>query len=940
MPIASFLGEMQITSVVGCRRVPSQRQGWDMTTNRFPIHSAISLLLALGGLLSAVWPESSWAADSFVAFESGHVRPLALSPSGKFLFAVNSPDNRLEVFRVQKSGLSSIGEVVVGLEPVAVAARTDSEVYVVNHLSDSVSVVDASDPSQPFVRETLLVGDEPRDVVIAGRQRDKIFITTAHRGQNYPRDPQLTTPSVGRGDVWVFAADDLSHDPHILTLFCDTPRALAVNSDGTRVYAAAFHSGNQTSVLTATATIPKQPVNEAIADGFVGLGPPPPVQSEAGVPAPIVGVMVKFDQATRQWRDAAGRDWSARMRFNLPDKDVFVLDATQDPPVELASISGVGTILFNLAVNPANGKVYVSNLESQNHVRFEPVLNGRIALNRVTIIDKLEATPVHLNPHIDYTTPSGPQDEINDSLALPLQMAFAGDGKTLYITAFGSQTVAVLDENASVVDRIVVGGGPSGLALDEARKQLYVMNRFDHTISIVDTDAGRETGAVALRYNPEPKAVRLGRPVLYNAAYSGHGDAACASCHIFGNMDDLAWDLGDPGGEVLRNPVNRVEVQKRQGRMKSFHPMKGPMTTQSFRGLDGAGPMHWRGDRNGVNAGAENPDPNDERQAFMHFRGAFQTLLGMEEELPISEMEKFRDFVLRIKYPPNPIINIDGTLTKLQAAGKEIFGSDGLRDALGGDGNKCASCHTLPLGTDGHGSFELEPQEFKVPHLRNLYQKVGMFGFPIPNIVKEPGILSVGPTAHLGDQIRGTGFLHDGSMPTLFNFFRVAFDFDRRGTAAPFTFPDAPGRSGDQKVRELVSFLFAFDTGLAPAVGQQVTLDAKNLSERTARYLTLRQRAEAGDCDLVFHGRVGGTNRSGLYLQGTTYQSDRGQQHFSEQDLVAALADGGVVTVSAVPVGSGKRIAIDRDEDGQLDLDEVEAGSDPANTAPTRVSFP
>ena len=34
-----------------------------------------------------------------------------------------------------------------------------------------------------------------------------------------------------------------------------------------------------------------------------------------------------------------------------------------------------------------------------------------------------------------------------------------------------------------------------------------------------------------------------------------------------------------------------------------FHPMKGPMTTQSLRGMANHGPMHWRGDRNGEGQG-------------------------------------------------------------------------------------------------------------------------------------------------------------------------------------------------------------------------------------------------------------------------------------------------------------------------------------------------
>ena len=56
------------------------------------------------GLLLLGAADAVRAQPSFVNFESGQVRPLALSPDGTRLFAVNTPDNRLEIFSVGAGG--------------------------------------------------------------------------------------------------------------------------------------------------------------------------------------------------------------------------------------------------------------------------------------------------------------------------------------------------------------------------------------------------------------------------------------------------------------------------------------------------------------------------------------------------------------------------------------------------------------------------------------------------------------------------------------------------------------------------------------------------------------------------------------------------------------------------------------------------------------------
>ena len=148
-----------------------EKVGWEaiMTgVSRRPLVSRAGIRsIGLGILVAAGFPAVPAANASFVTFESGQVRPLALSPDGDRLFAVNTPDNRLEIFAVAPSGLTHVESVPVGLEPVAVAARNAGEVWVVNHLSDSITIVDANS-SPPRVIRTLLVGDEPRDIVFAG----------------------------------------------------------------------------------------------------------------------------------------------------------------------------------------------------------------------------------------------------------------------------------------------------------------------------------------------------------------------------------------------------------------------------------------------------------------------------------------------------------------------------------------------------------------------------------------------------------------------------------------------------------------------------------------------------------------------------------------------------------------------------------------------------
>src|SRR5204863_340675 len=253
-------------------------------------------------------------------------------------------------------------------------------------------------------------------------------------------------------------------------------------------------------------------------------GRPAPNVDCFGNPQAETGIIVKFNPAHNAWEDRLGRNWNNAVRFSLLDEDVFVIDAAGSPPAEVGvPYTGVGTILFDMVTNPVTGKVYVSNTEARNEVRFE---------------------------------------------------------------------------------------GP-GTCPNNSRTNTTVRGHLHDAVGTSD-----------------------------------NGEASCSSCHVFGDFDGLAWDLGDPDAfpptGTLNNPNPfRLTV----GENKNFRALKGPMTTQSLRGLANAGPMHWRGDRTAGNDPGGNP--LDENGAFLKFIVAFDGLLGKAGSITATEMQQLADFILQ-----------------------------------------------------------------------------------------------------------------------------------------------------------------------------------------------------------------------------------------------------------------------------------------------------
>jgi hypothetical protein len=782
-------------------------------------------------------------ADDYTLFEADPVRPVAVLASSGLVAVANTFDDFVELVRPVPGGeLTRCGGARVGLRPVALAVVDDrsdrAELWVVNHLSDSISVLEV-DPEActASLVETLHVGDEPRDIVVAvrGDGQRSAFVATAHRGQHHPVDgarsgldsssPAGEKEHAGLADVFVFdTSRRVLRD--VVNLFSDTPRALAVG-DGV-VYAAGFLTGNRTTSVMAERVLARgsnalaplllrqggglveQAGELLLAEGVAGVRTmqggmpavvgrgrcvPDPrddhadrflaqvcVQTDAeqhiervlvenggevhpqcqctsgdGTLQPTTSVIVRFYDSPADcgaafetlpdgnqgcWLDAAPdgvaspaghpdaqpapMSWNDEVRFGLPDRDLFAIDI--DSLAVARAVSGVGTVIYGLAVQPGSGRVFAANTEAQNLTRFEgagaaasTTVQGHLHESRLSIVDGESVTPVHLNDHIDYgRCCARDADENAQSLALPTSLGFSPDGKDLYFTALGSDRVAIVAaselgpdfhnttarEHGGLRD-VKIGSddapaGPVGLAFDAARGTLYVKTHFSNELVAIDPDAGEVVARVALP-SPEPPSITRGRPILYDTSRtSAHGDSSCASCHVFANFDGLAWDLGDPDipsaknpgpmaqgaalfglSGVVRDPFSAQVIGRKI--IEDFRSNKGPMTTQTLRGLANHGAQHWRGDRSRRFQDLPGAQPDtgslDEHNSFGEFDAAIVALNGNDAPLPAELFQDFTNFALQLTLPPNPVRALDNGLSPQQSRARaNFFGCASMSD--------------------------------------------------------------------------------------------------------------------------------------------------------------------------------------------------------------------------------------------------------------------
>ncbi len=714
--------------------------------------------------------------SSFVNWENMPLHAVDMSPDGTTLAVVNITDNRVEFFDLSSGQPVPSGAVQVGLDPVTVRWRPDgTQIWVVNHISDTISVIDNATRR---VVATLQTEDEPYDLVFAG-DPERVFVTASQRNLVQVMDPgALETASSVRAAV-----------VNTIPINGEDPRAMVVSPDGTKIYVAVFESSNATTLIGGGDRrwlIPNIAGGDSAGEltqeepytggPYGGTNPPPniggptnrvpstdwqafdpPINREylpdGAFPAPGVALIVKKNAAGR-WMDDNGGDWTRWVSgpdapltlrlvgWDMPDRDVAVIDVATE------TVTGYARSLMNMVmgigVNPATGAVTAVGTDAINEIRFEPVLNGkftRVNLGIVNPDDLDNPTVVDLNAgHLDYTIPTIPQRERVRSIGDPRGIVWNNAGTRGYVTGMGSNNIAIIDQDGRRVgaEQLEVAEGPVGIVLDESRQQLYVLSHHGGTnLTTVSTASESVVASVPL-FDPSPTAMKMGRIHLYGThETSGLGQTSCGACHVDARIDQLSWDLGNPAGQIKPvigtdvgddpNPgpnANNLNAGASQAGFGDHHPMKGPLTTQTLQDIIGKEPLHHRSDQAGLEG----------------FNSAFVGLQG-SQQLTAEEMQEFEDFLDTIVYPPNPNRYFDNSLPialdvtglyKQYATGRyELNDGDALpvgnaRNGLigittnpvrGAPATRCVSCHTLPTGQGTPVRWDREANMFKeIPH--------------------------------------------------------------------------------------------------------------------------------------------------------------------------------------------------------------------------------
>ena len=536
------------------------------------------------------------------------------------------------------------------LSPVEIAASPDGRLlYVVCQDSDELRVIEAASGK---VVKSVPIGHMPRGIAITGGG-DTLYVTNAWSDnvsvidakkfevvKTLPAGFEPSGAALDRTEKTLYVANRLSNDVSVIDLSTgqETKRLLA---------------GRGASYLTTS------PDRKLIYCTHI--------YPEPG-----------------RFRDA-------------PTSEITVIDTNTQTVVERKTLSNVAGV-FHTAVS-SDGKLgVVAQLRPKNLLPLAHVEHGWAFGDALTLFGSDVGELVQI-----------PLDELDHYYALPWGVAIAPDKSKIFLSTAGSQSVTVLDVSrvlksvrahrrpfandlsASaeyVSSRIAVGHNPRGVAFSPDGKRLYVANRLDDTISVIDTAGENVVATLDLGGPRNIDALRRGERLFYTAEFAFQGGFGCSNCHIDSTIDGLQWDL-EPDGFG-----------------------KDIVDNRSLENLAGTEPFKWNGG---------NPDMPTEcgpRTEKFFFRS---------QSFNQQQLTDLVTFVLSLPYRPNRYRMATGEFTPAQERGKAIFERTKSKNGAAiAEANQCTYCHSGPKYTNqkqldiGSGKMTDRSPVVDVPQLSNV----------------------------------------------------------------------------------------------------------------------------------------------------------------------------------------------------------------------------
>ena len=362
-----------------------------------------------------------------------------------------------------------------------------------------------------------------------------------------------------------------------------------------------------------------------------------------------------------------------------PRSEITVIDTasqTVKDHYRLPNAAGV----FHVALS-ADGRLgMAAQLRPKNLIPLAHVEHGWVFGNSISVfgpdVSKNAGESVQI-----------PLDELDRYFTPPFAIAIAADKSVAYISTTGSDSVTVIDIakllqfiraatpaerrtmandlSASanyVVTRIPVGSAPKGLALSPDGKRLYVANRTDDTISVVDTAARKVSATLSLEGPAAATAERRGERLFFSARFAFQGHFGCANCHLESTFDALQWDL-EPDGFGKDIVDNRL-----------------------LEDVADTAPFKWNGS-----------NPNLETECGPRTEKYFYR----SESYDGFQLADLVSYIKAMPLRPNRFRLPNGELTPAQERGKAFFERTRKKNGTPiPENNQCAFCHSGPHYTN------------------------------------------------------------------------------------------------------------------------------------------------------------------------------------------------------------------------------------------------